>query len=300
MKNSTLITLLFFVLTSLKAFSQGEWIEETIDPETGLRTGKIEINGVIATINSGVDLSGINLGGADLEGANLERAILITTNLKEANLKGANLTYSRLNSANFSNANLSESNLSGSILQGSDFSSANLYKANISSTNMSNANFKDSNLENAYLYSVSIQRTNFSGSNINGSSIYPSYNSSNESVQAIQNLDLKIQLEQLKAMNAISDKIEILNTRINELAAKVEEKDEKIAILEKRPTLEEVQEGRAGSIVLAVEPNGDKITLGLTIEQSDNLVEWTKLNGEMTRTIPIPDGKKFYRFALDK
>ncbi len=300
MKKPIIISLLYFFLTSLISFSQGEWIEEVIDPETGLRTGKIEINGVIATINSGVDLSGINLEGADLQGANLERAILITTNLKEANLKGANLTYSRLNSANFSNVNLSESNLSGSILQGSDFSSANLSKANLSSTNMGNANFKDSNLENAYLHGVYIHGTNFSGSNISGSSIYPSYNSSNDSVQAIQNLDLKIQLEQLKAMNSISDKIEILNTRINELAAKVEEKDEKIAILEKRPTLEEIQEGRAGSIVLAVDPNGDNITLGVTIEQSDNLVEWTKLNGEMTRTIPIPDGKKFYRFALDK
>ena len=84
---------------------------------------------------------------------------------------------------------------------------------------------------------------------------------------------------------------------LNEIGIK---KDEKIAILEKRPTLEEIQEGRAGSIVLAVDPNGDNITLGVTIEQSDNLVEWTKLNGEMTRTIPIPDGKKFYRFALDK
>ena len=42
------------------------------------------------------------------------------------------------------------------------------------------------------------------------------------------------------------------------------------------------------------------ITLGLTIEQSDNLIEWTKLDGEMSRTIPIPEGKKFYRFALDK
>ena len=67
-----------------------------------------------------------------------------------------------------------------------------------------------------------------------------------------------------------------------------------------RSQKESIQEGRAGSIVLAVEPDGDNITLGVTIEQSDNLVEWTKLNGEMTRTIPIPDGKKFYRFALDK
>ena len=84
------------------------------------------------------------------------------------------------------------------------------------------------------------------------------------------------------------------------LQQRLKKKMKKIAILEKRPTLEEIQEGRAGSIVLAVEPDGDNITLGVTIEQSDNLVEWTKLNSEMTRTIPIPDGKKFYRFALDK
>ncbi|MDA7681194.1 pentapeptide repeat-containing protein [Verrucomicrobiales bacterium] len=300
MKKPTIISLLYFVLTSLTSFSQGEWIEEVIDPDTGLRTGKIEINGVIATIDSGVDLSGINLEGADLQGANLEKAILISSNFKGANLEGANLSQSRLNSANFSDANLSESNFSLSILQGTNFSSANLNSADISATNMSNAIFKDSNLENANLYGVNISGTNFSGSKINGASVYPFYNSSNESQQAIQNFDLKVQLEQLKAMNLISNKIETLNTRISELAVKVQEKDEKIATLEKRPTLEEVQEGRAGSVILTVEPDGDNITLGLTIEQSDNLVEWTKLNGEMTRTIPIPDGKKFYRFALDK
>ena len=48
------MTLLHFVLCSLTSFSQGEWIEEVIDPDTGLRTGKIEINGVIATINPGI------------------------------------------------------------------------------------------------------------------------------------------------------------------------------------------------------------------------------------------------------
>ncbi len=44
MKKPIIITLLYFFLTSLTSFSQGEWIEEVIDPETGLRTGKIEIN----------------------------------------------------------------------------------------------------------------------------------------------------------------------------------------------------------------------------------------------------------------
>ena len=100
------------------------------------------------------------------------------------------------------------------------------------------------------------------------------------------------------------------------LETSLSEKEAKIAELEKRPTVEQfasikaerdarptfeqIRDARAGAVVLTVDPNDDNITLGLTIEQSDNLIEWTKLDGEMTRTIPIPDGKKFYRFALDK
>ena len=88
--------------------------------------------------------------------------------------------------------------------------------------------------------------------------------------------------------------------RLETLVASVAEKDAQIAELKKRPTLDQVRDARAGSIVLTVAPDGNNITLGMTIEQSDNLVEWTSLDGEMTRTIPIPDGKKFYRFAFDK
>ena len=36
--------------------------------------------------------------------------------------------------------------------------------------------------------------------------------------------------------------------------------------------LEQVRDARAGSVVLTVDPEGDNITLGLTIEQSDNLI----------------------------
>ena len=64
--------------------------------------------------------------------------------------------------------------------------------------------------------------------------------------------------------------------------------------------LEQVRDARAGSVVLMVDPEGGSVTLGLTIEQSENLIDWTKIDGEMTHTIPIPDGKKFYPFALDK
>ncbi|MCH2026110.1 MAG: hypothetical protein MK172_10235, partial [Verrucomicrobiales bacterium] len=101
--------------------------------------------------------------------------------------------------------------------------------------------------------------------------------------------------------------VKTIKSQLQTLVASVAEKDRQIAFkdriiatLERRPTIEQVRDARAGSVVLTVEPDGNNITLGLTIEQSDNLTEWTKLDGEMTRTIPIPDGKKFYRFALDK
>ena len=108
-------------------------------------------------------------------------------------------------------------------------------------------------------------------------------------------------------MNAMKAQLQTLVASVAEKDAQIVEKDAKIAELEQggggqslEQVLEQVRDARAGSVVLTVDPEGDNITLGLTIEQSDNLIEWTKLDGEMTRTIPIPDGKKFYRFALDK
>ena len=106
---------------------------------------------------------------------------------------------------------------------------------------------------------------------------------------------------------SIMAEINAMKAQLQTLVASVVEKDAKIAELEQggggqslEQVLEQVRDARAGSVVLTVDPEGDTVTLGLTIEQSDNLIEWTKLEGEITRTIPIPDGKKFYRFALDK
>jgi len=103
------------------------------------------------------------------------------------------------------------------------------------------------------------------------------------------------------------NRIAAIEAQLQNLVAQLAEKDRRIAELEQggrgqslEQVLEQVRDARAGSVVLTVDPEGDNITLGLTIEQSDNLTQWTKLDGEMTRTIPIPDGKKFYRFALDK
>jgi len=111
----------------------------------------------------------------------------------------------------------------------------------------------------------------------------------------------------MSEINTIKAQLQTLVAQVAERDAQIAEKDAKIAELEQggggqslEQVLEKVRDARAGSVVLTVDPDGDNITLGLTIEQSDNLIEWTKLDGEMTRTIPIPDGKKFYRFALDK
>ena len=108
-------------------------------------------------------------------------------------------------------------------------------------------------------------------------------------------------------INAMKAQLQTLVASVAEKDAQIVEKDAKIAELEQggggqslEQVLEQVRDARAGSVVLTVDPEGDNITLGLTIEQSDNLIEWTKLEGEITRTIPIPDGKNFYRFALDK
>ena len=78
--------------------------------------------------------------------------------------------------------------------------------------------------------------------------------------------------------------LQTLVASVAEKDAQIAEKDAKIAELEQggggqslEQVLEQVRDARAGSVVLTVDPEGDTVTLGLTIEQSDNLIEWTKL-----------------------
>ena len=105
---------------------------------------------------------------------------------------------------------------------------------------------------------------------------------------------------QLEILKQIRDELKTLNTKMLDLQAVVAERDAQIAQLEKRPTIEELQEGRDGSIVLQVNSEERTVTIGLTIEQSEDLLEWVPVEGELTRTIPVPDGKKFFRFAMDR
>ena len=99
-----------------------------------------------------------------------------------------------------------------------------------------------------------------------------------EQMAALSENDQSIMAE----INAMKAQLQTLVVSVAEKDAQIAEKDAKIAELEQggggqslEQVLEQVRDARAGSVVLTVEPDGNNITLGLTIEQSDNLIEWT-------------------------
>jgi hypothetical protein len=104
-----------------------------------------------------------------------------------------------------------------------------------------------------------------------------------------------------------------LTNTITTLAAQLAQKDAQIGQLEgrptqaaydqvvqelnARPTLEDFQDARAGSIILTPTANGTVI-LRMMIEESSDLSVWEQ-NGEPVEVeLPLAEGKKFLRFAL--
>ena len=62
--------------------------------------------------------------------------------------------------------------------------------------------------------------------------------------------------------------------------------------------LEQVTDARAGSVVIN-SSNGEAI-ISFNIEESEDLNTWQATGEKITKTVQLKDGKKFYRFALDK
>jgi len=84
----------------------------------------------------------------------------------------------------------------------------------------------------------------------------------------------------------------------SQLAVVTAPMQQQITLLEQRPTLEEVQDGRPGSVVLSVDPVGNSVTLSFTVEESEDLTIWTPVAGPgVSQTLTLPEGKRFYRFA---
>ncbi|NRB43341.1 MAG: leucine-rich repeat protein [Verrucomicrobiales bacterium] len=90
---------------------------------------------------------------------------------------------------------------------------------------------------------------------------------------------------------SLSEEIEILNETIID-------KIIEIGKLCERPTLEEIQDGRSGSILLRPNPSDNTITIDLTVEESGDLVEWQPAERTLSGTFPLSGDKKFYRFSL--
>ena len=294
---------------------------------TDLRNADIRGSGV--SFGMTIDIEYIDLEGADATGISFQECTISNINFARADLKNANFKNSTLTNVSFDQADLSDANLEGiksSGIKGTPILPEGYVISSIDSRNGQSQqrsiigpgvdlSFLDGPAENStYIMRAKMIDAIKKGAVLSGI-ILPQGWSRND----IDNLIQMVQLEELQQirqntskitsdtsrehldlLKEISIELNNLNAKINNLQAVVDRRDEQIAELKQRPTLDEVRDARAGSVVLSVDPDGDEITLGITIEQSDNLLDWTKLKGEMSRTIPIPDGKKFYRFALDK
>jgi len=65
-----------------------------------------------------------------------------------------------------------------------------------------------------------------------------------------------------------------------------------------RPTLQEVRDGRPGSVLLSVDSEAGAVVLDFTVEESEDLITWTPVKGPgVSQTLTLPKGKRFYRFA---
>ena len=117
-----------------------------------------------------------------------------------------------------------------------------------------------------------------------------------------------------EAYDLIAADLDVKIKNINELQSLVTAKNTTIAELEKRPTAEQLataeaerdarpttdqlQDARNGSIV--VNGQNGEATIAFNIEESEDLKTWQATGEKITKTIQLKQGKKFYRFALDK
>ena len=213
-----LLALLAAALSSVSLHAQ--WLSESVDPDTGLRTGVIVSIGLLVPIGPGVDLGGADLREADLSGANLQGA----------NLQGAFLQAAFLQGANLRGASLDDAFLSGADLSGATLRAADLEDATLLDTIWNTPDPRIAELE-------------------------------------------------------------------AQLAAVTAERDAAISERDARPTLDEVQDARVGSLVFRADEGANLLDLRFFIQSSENLQDW-EITGECNFLLPMDTGKKFLRIAL--
>ena len=284
------------------------------------------------------DLSGADLSRADLSNANLRGADLSGTDLSGADLGHANLWGADLSNANLRNAylrwvDLSSANLSGADLSGADLRTrADLANADLSGANLRGANLLGADLSGADLSNADLSRTMLPGTDgwllteINNLKPQVETNTTRGEQQALQIAELQAlapaiiantakvgitaeqasaiesnatEINELKTMlEAMSVQMQQLNALLNDQQASIEEKDQQIAELSQRPTLEQVQDARAGSLVFRADEATNAVTLEFEIQSSENLQDWVAQPEKVTATVPLDAEKKFVRIAL--
>ena len=274
-----LIALLVVTLSSVTLHAQTVWIDEFVDSDTGLRTGLIEANFRTYPIGPQAFLSGAQLNGADLSRAFLPQAFLPQADLIGADLRGADLRGADLRAADLSGADLRGATLAGANLTGAD-----LLDADLSGADLRLAVFT-TRLEDIYVGSLvtAVSRGNY------------------DEIQALkpQVETNTTEITELKTMmQAMSVQMQQLNARLNDQQASIEEKDQQIAELSQRPTLEQVQDARAGSLVFRADEETNAVTLEFEIQSSENLQDWVAQPETVTATVPLDAEKKFVRIAL--
>ena len=90
-----------------------------------------------------------------------------------------------------------------------------------------------------------------------------------------------------------------LNDEIDLLNESIIDKIIEIGKLCERPSLDEIQEGRIGSVVLTPNIGENTITIDLAIEESLDLIEWKPINQKISTTLQLDKSKKFYRFSAE-
>ena len=73
--------------------------------------------------------------------------------------------------------------------------------------------------------------------------------------------------------------VDVQSASEDQLQIAIDEKDEQITELSQRPTLEQVRDGRPGSVLLSVDSEAGSVVLNFTVEESEDLITWTPVEG---------------------
>ena len=285
---------------------------------------------------SSTDLSGLDLNDANLTGVrsgnisgtptSLPSGWLMAegylfgpgANLSSANLSGLDLTGFDLTGANFTGADLSGANLTGLDLTGANFTGADLSGADLNAANLSGDNLGSlitgvakGNYEEIQALKPQVETNTTTGDQqalqiAELQALAPAIiaNTAKVGITSEQAATIEsntTEINELKTMlEAMSVQMQQLNARLNNQQASIEEKDQQIAELSQRPTLEQVQDARAGSLVFRADEETNAVTLEFEIQSSENLQDWVAQPETVTATVPLDAEKKFVRIALAK